>query len=75
MASWSIHETCLPTATDTDYDLKVGSPAINKGKKPDLPGGNLTYDYRKTTSRPNDSRYDIGAFEFISGSCYNIVAP
>ncbi len=65
----------MPSAIDTDYKLKVGSPAIDAGKIPEintgnvpelheLPGG-LTYDYRHTALRPQGSAYDIGAFEFV----------
>ncbi|GJQ59549.1 MAG: hypothetical protein SCALA701_23500 [Candidatus Scalindua sp.] len=56
----------MPSALDTGYKLQIGSPAIDEGKAPvvpGLPGGKLIYDYRKTTARPKDSRYNIGAYE------------
>ncbi len=57
----------LPTSNAADYQLKVGSPAIDVGKIPVLPNlsGGLAYDYRHTAIRPQGSAYDIGAFEFV----------
>ncbi len=56
----------MPSATDTDYQLRSGASAINEGRVPTVPNlpGGLTYDYRNTRTRPINGIYDIGAYEY-----------
>jgi parallel beta-helix repeat protein len=56
---------------DKDLQLTSGSPAINKG----MTLSQVPYDYLKK-SRPQGGTYDIGAYEYTSGTSSSlVVAP
>jgi hypothetical protein len=51
-----------------DYHLKSGSPAINAGAS--APGVNVDLD---GVTRPQGAAFDIGAYEFASTTCADVV--
>lgn len=56
-----------------DFRPLATSPAIDKGM--DLALHGVRTDYTGTTSRPQGPSYDIGAFEFVSGTPVASAAP
>jgi hypothetical protein len=53
-----------PTSTPPDFHLQSNSPAIDAGTSTNAP----SFDFDGNT-RPQGARYDIGAYEYVSGGC------
>ena len=49
--------------TAEDFRLQSGSPAIDGGM--DLSSEGITFDYTRTSNRPQGPAYDVGAYEYI----------